>query len=679
MGKNNKSETADFRQKAEELLKTDASKSGLSLVDADMLRLIHELEVHQIELEMQNEELMSAFSERKRAEESLKASESRYRRLFESAKDGILVLDADTGKIADVNPFLIEMLGYSKHQFLDKAIWELEFFNGLFANLYTFSELQQEKCVRFDDLPLETADGRKISVEFVSNSYFEDNKKVIQCNIREITENKKIQNEIKFQANLLNHVGQSIIATDLSGNVIYWNNAAEELYGWSSVEAIGQNIVKLTPAQTTAEQATEIMKELSGGNTWSGEFLAKRKDGSAFPALVTDAPFFNSKGKFAGIIGISSDITERKRAENEIVMLGHSLKSINECISITDLDDNILFVNESFLNTYGYETGELNGKHISIVRSPTNDKSKVDEILPATIQGEWKGELFQKRKDGSEFPVSLSTTTVKDKEDKIIALIGVATDITEHKREENELIEAKEKAEESDRLKSAFLANMSHEVRTPLNSIIGFSELLGDANFPEDQKKEFVHHIISNGNNLLNIINDIVDISKIESGEIIIRKSKIQVKKLLAEISGMHMMNVEEKNLRFTTSFAVSGAEAEISVLADKARLLQIFNNLISNALKFTSEGYIELGCRPVGDRIEFHVKDTGIGIPSDYHAKIFERFRQVEASYTRKFGGNGLGLAISKNLAELMGGEIWVESKFGEGSTFYFSLPCVR
>lgn len=678
MGKN-KSETADFRQRAEELVKKGTSKTGLSPFDADMLRLIHELDVRQIEIEMQNEELMSALGERKRAEESLKASESRYRRLFESAKDGILVLDADTGKIADVNPFLMEMLGYSKHQLIDKTIGKIEFFNGLFANQDKFSELQREKCLRYDDLPMETADGRTISVEFVSTCYFEDHKKVIQCNIREITERKKIQDELQFQANLLNNVGQAIIATDLSGNVVYWNNAAEKIYGWSSVEALGQNIIRLTPTQANAEQAIAIMKDLSRGKAWSGEFLVKRKDGSVFPALVTDAPFLNSHGKLSGIIGISSDITARKKAEAEIAVLSHSLKSINECVCITDLYDKILFVNESFLNTYGYESGELDGKHISIVRAPTNEKSMVDEILPATIQGEWKGELFQKSKGGREFPISLSTTTVKDKDDKIIALIGVATDITEHKREENELIEAKEKAEESDRLKSAFLANMSHEIRTPLNAIIGFSDLLGDADFQEDQKKDFVRHIISNGSNLLNIINDIVDISKIESGEIVIRKSKIQVKKLLAEISGMYRMNVEEKNLRFTISFAVSDAEAEISVLADKERLLQVFNNLISNALKFTSEGYIELGCRPVGDRVEFHVKDTGIGIRSDYHAKIFERFRQVETSYTRKFGGNGLGLAISKNLIELMGGKIWVESKFGEGSTFYFSLPCVR
>ncbi|MDO8929719.1 MAG: PAS domain S-box protein, partial [Bacteroidota bacterium] len=195
---------------------------------------MHELEVQQIELEMQNEELMSIFSERERVDESLKASESRYRRLFESAKDGILILDAETGMIADVNPFMIEMLGYSKHQFLDKAIWEIGFLKDIISNLDKFSELQQKEYVRYDDLPFETADGRKISVEFVSNIYFEDNKKVIQCNIREITERKNMQNGIKFQADLLNNVGQAVIAIDMLDNVTYWNRAAEKIYGWSS-------------------------------------------------------------------------------------------------------------------------------------------------------------------------------------------------------------------------------------------------------------------------------------------------------------------------------------------------------------------------------------------------------------------------------------------------------------
>lgn len=253
---------------------------------------------------------------------------------------------------------------------------------------------------------------------------------------------------------------------------------------------------------------------------------------------------------------------------------------------------------------------------------------------------------------------------------------GISFDISKLKESEFELIKAKERAEESDRLKSSFLANMSHEIRTPLNSIIGFSELLGDSEFTQDQKDGFILHIISSGNNLLHIISDILDISKMESGEISIRKSKINVKDFLDEIRSLHIFNVEKKGILMEIESNCLKINPDVFVFADKERLKQICNNLISNAIKFTSEGYIQIGYRLIDNMIEFQVKDTGIGISPEYHDKIFDRFRQVEASTTRKFGGNGLGLAISKNLVELMGGKIWVDSEQGKGSTFYFTIP---
>jgi PAS domain S-box-containing protein len=171
------------------------------------------------------------ITSRKRTEDALNFSETRYRRLFESAKDGILILDSETGKIVDVNPFLVNLLGYSRDEFIEKSIWEIGSFKDVYENKEKFLELQQNEYVRYDDLPLETSDGRIVHVEFVSNVYLANNAKVIQCNIRDNTERKKIQDEIKFQADLINNVGQAVIATDLLGKVIYWNNAAESIYG----------------------------------------------------------------------------------------------------------------------------------------------------------------------------------------------------------------------------------------------------------------------------------------------------------------------------------------------------------------------------------------------------------------------------------------------------------------
>jgi PAS domain S-box-containing protein len=494
--------------------------------------------------------------------EELIASEVRYRRLFESAKDGILILDAETGKILDVNPFLIELLGYSKESFIEKDIWEIGFFTDIAANKEKLLKLQQEEYVRYDNLPLETSAGRKINVEFVSNVYLVNNHKVIQCNIR--------------------------------------------------------------------------------------------------------------------------DITERKRSEEEIAMLAHSLKSINECVSITDLEDKITFINESFLRTYGYEENELIGKHISIVRSHNNDPDIVQKILPSTIKGEWHGELLNRRKDGSEFPVYLSTTLIKGKDNKILGLIGVAIDITGRKQAEKELIEAREKAEESDRLKSAFLANMSHEIRTPMNGILGFTELLKTPMLTGEEQNEYISIIEKSGLRMLNIINDIINISKVESGQMEISMSDANVNEQIEYIYNFFKPIAEQKKLKLTFR---NSLPSEMSYIrTDREKVLAVLTNLVNNAIKFTEKGFIDFGYEMKGKYLEFFVKDTGIGIRHDLRELIFERFRQGSDALIRNYEGSGLGLSISKAYVEMLGGNIRVESDpfanmtsgvvIPSGSTFYFTIP---
>ena len=328
-------------------------------------------------------------------------------------------------------------------------------------------------------------------------------------------------------------------------------------------------------------------------------------------------------------------------------------------------------VNERACTNLGYSRSELlNIKVFDIAPDQTlrNFRSQIDgfHLSNSTII-----ETIHRRKDGTTFPVEMNLTVVKL--DKIFT-IAIVRDITERKRDEQELISAKNKAEESDRLKSSFLANMSHEVRTPLNSIIGFSELLADPDFDEDQKDKFINHIITSGKNLLNIISDIMDISKLESGEIKIHSRKINVHNYISNVEDQYAFQAKEKNLKITHSHPIDSEET--AIFADPDRLSQIFNNLMSNAIKFTVNGKIEIGYQPKGIMVEFCIKDTGIGVPEKYQKKIFERFRQVDDEANRKFGGNGLGLAISKNLVELMGGKIWLVSEPGIGSEFYFKLP---
>ncbi len=386
-------------------------------------------------------------------------------------------------------------------------------------------------------------------------------------------------------------------------------------------------------------------------------------------------PLFNPDDKkINGYLLQVQDITERVKTEEENMMLAHSLKSVNECVSITDLDDKILFVNESFLRTYGYTRDELIGKHLGLLRSENNPPEVTDEILSATIHSGWKGELLNKRKDGSEFPISLSTTMVKDKNGEIIALIGVASDITERKKFEKELIEAKEKALESDRLKSAFLANMSHEIRTPMNGILGFTNLLSEPGLSNKEIREYIKIIQKSGERMLNTVNDLIDISKIETGQMQVVYSETTVKEQIVNLYNFFYPEAAEKGLSFIFKDEIN--PENVMIRTDIAKLDSILTNLIKNAIKYTQKGTIEIGAALNKNTLEVYVKDTGIGIPPDRHKAVFNRFEQADFGDTRAFEGSGLGLAIVKAYIEMMGGEIDLKSQPGVGSVFSFFIP---
>ena len=252
--------------------------------------------------------------------------------------------------------------------------------------------------------------------------------------------------------------------------------------------------------------------------------------------------------------------------------------------------------------------------------------------------------------------------------------IELAHEIVIRRKVEDELIKAKENAEMANRMKTAFLANMSHEIRTPMNSILGFSELMLSSNNEKENNEYYIQIINNSTRQLLSVINDIIDISIIETGQLKIFNRSTKLNTLLVNIYQLNLIRVDQNGVELKLIKGLPNNKANI--LTDDQRLSQILNNLISNAIKFTEKGFIEFGYQLMDESIEFYVKDSGKGIPSDFHEAIFERFRQVDDPRKGNYGGTGLGLSISKSLVELMGGRIWLTSEINIGSCFYFTIP---
>lgn len=377
-------------------------------------------------------------------------------------------------------------------------------------------------------------------------------------------------------------------------------------------------------------------------------------------------------------ITIDKALMELQESEDKFKQM---TESAFNAILVVDAEGIIHFWNRAAQNIFGYTEKEILGKslHNLLVSTDDFERFKNTSIKASNTKGEIIGDTFELpaiRKDNSKFPVEVSISPIW-LQGKWNA-VGIIKDISRWKRTEQELINAKEKAEESDRLKSAFLSNMSHEIRTPMNSIIGFAELLSDPELFEKKRKKYLNYITSSGKSLLNLINDIIDVSKIEAGQLKIKKSEVKINSVLNELyASFNDTHKKQKGSDFDLR-VVKEADDNFTIYTDPYRFRQILANLIGNAFKFTDKGFIEFGytLKEEKGEVEFYVKDTGVGIPQDKLQIIFDRFGQVEETYDKNQSGTGLGLAISKKLSEMLGGTMSVESIINEGSTFYLSIP---
>ncbi|MCO5250434.1 MAG: PAS domain S-box protein [Candidatus Kapabacteria bacterium] len=504
----------------------------------------------------------------------------------------------------------------------------------------------------------------------------------------DITEKKAAEEKFKENHELMRIAGEYAKlggwSVNLENNLCYWSDIVAKIHemplGFSPSVEVGINFYAPEWREKIAESVKKCIEE---GISYEEEMEIITSTGKRVWVKAIGVPVYDDKGRIFKIQGAFQDISNRKKAEELLIEseLKHRLliEQMQEGLLVVDNDDVIKFVNPMFCNIFGYEESELIGK---IGYETLLLKSDKDLIIQKNLERQHGNpeqyELVMVKKNGEQIIVFMNAAPAFDKNGKVIGSMSTCKDITQSKKAEQELIKAKERAEESDRLKSAFLANMSHEIRTPMNGILGFAGLLKKPNLSGKEQMEFVEIIEKSGIRMLNIINDIVDISKIEAGLMEIRLAKTNINECLKEIYRFFKPEIESKGMKCDLFNSIEKQDAIIKT--DKEKFMAILTNLVKNSIKYSHFGTIEIGCQfkdtPNNTELEFYVKDTGIGIPKERHEAIFDRFVQADIEDKHAFQGAGLGLSITKAYIEMLGGQIRVESELGKGSTFYFTLP---
>jgi signal transduction histidine kinase len=377
------------------------------------------------------------------------------------------------------------------------------------------------------------------------------------------------------------------------------------------------------------------------------------------------------------------DITARKTAEAELEksfsLQNATLESTADGILVVNSEGKVIRYNQKFAEMWRIPENILSTLEDKILLTFVRDQLKnpddfLDQVKHLYSDPEAITSDILEFSDGRVFdryskPQKIGGNTV--------GRVWSFRDITERKKAEAELIAAKEKAEESDRLKTAFLHNVSHEIRTPMNAILGFSTLLNEPGISDEDRTQFTDVIFQSGNQLLSIINDIVDLASIESGQMKVSINQINLNTTLRRLN--EQFRYKEKSQKITLSLETPLPQKDAEIMTDGTKLVQIISNLINNAFKFTKKGKISFGYSIKDNYIEFFVKDTGIGIAPNHRSRIFDRFYQVDSAVSRQFSGTGLGLSICKAYVELLGGKIWLVSSAGKGTEFFFTIPHVK
>ena len=629
-------------------------------------------------------------TENKLAQIAIKESEARYREYFDNDISG-LYRSTPEGRLLDCNKAFATMTGYTIEEL--KALNTRDLYPHYKDRRKVINKIIQEKELRNFEVELKTKSGKVVHcIQNVIGTFDEDgNLLLYQGYIFDITERNRIslqleESEKRFRE-LFEKSSDSILIIR-NREFVDCNSATVSLLKHGSKE----ELINLHPSllspkyqpdgRESFEKANEMMNICMEKGTHRFEWDHITKYGDIIPIEVV-LTAISDEPENEIIHTVWRDIRENKISR---IKLEESEKKFRELYERSGdsifILENAVFTdcNEKTISLFGYNSKDeilgLTPWGISPEKQPDGRKSKEkakEMVINAIKHGSYRFEWVHKKKNGSEFPVEVLLTNIQKDSDKSI-IHAVCRDITEQKSNENELIEAKDKAEESDRLKSAFLANMSHEIRTPMNGIIGFASLLKLPDLNREQMQKYVEIIEKSGVRMLNIINDLMDISKIESGQMEVVKNFCNVNEQIKYLHSLFLPEAEGESLELKCAYGLSDNNSVTYTDGDK--LYAVLANLIKNAIKYSDDGKIEFGYELTDKNLQFYVKDHGIGIPKERQNAIFERFIQADIDDKKAKEGAGLGLAISKAYVEMLDGKIWVKSRIHMGSTFLFTIP---
>ena len=642
----------------------DEQPKSLKAVEIEALKTLSIQVINNLELRKKNREEIKS---------RLKAEE--FSNLFNSSPDLFCILSSDLN-ILSINSAVYDIMGYNVADCMGVNISKFVYRDDRQSVIDISSHNLKNKIKQFGIETRILTKNKKI--KWVSWNALTKNKTWFVTG-RDITKHKETVQQLNQLSTVASKINNGVVISNAQNNVVWINNAFNNITGYTledlEFQKLGDVIIGANSNINIIEKARV---ETKNKKSFSVELLAYRKDGEPIWLSIFNTIILDHNGEVESLIEIVVDITERKQVEEQVELLSLVASKTENGVSISDKTGRVKWVNEALVKLLGYKLHELEGKRIGdVVKGIDTNIKKLNEARSVARKSiPYNFELKVYKKDGTPVWLSVSNTPILDANGIIEREIEIINDISERKQAEIQLLEAKEQALQLSKAKEMFLSVMSHEIRTPLNAVIGLTHVLQQDEKLESQIQS-LNLLEFSSDNLLNLINDILDLSKIEVGKMDLETTPINLSDLLKDIvdSLSYKANENGVNIKYEI-----GENVPNLIMADKTRLYQIFINLINNALKFTKKGFVQVAVSLISIQknqtiLHFEIEDTGIGIAENKLDSIFEAFTQAETDTARKYGGTGLGLSITKKLIELYNGKIEVKSILGQGTIFYFDL----